>query len=467
MNEIANRPEPEQGGQLTVLDQASLCIRDMREEFTRLLGGVNPDRFERAVLAALASNPDLLAMPSETVMEACRKAAADRLVPDGKEGAIVVRWNERTRRQEATWQPMVRGIVKVAKLYAGVTAVDVELVYEGERFAVLLGDERKIIHERDVSKVKPGREIACYGIIHYGPGQHEREREVMSREQIEAIRMRSPAGKKGKGPWASDWGEMARKTVLHRLGKRLAAKDDGGSELLRQVIERVEEEYGDLGAAPDDAPAPRHEPETRAAAGRGSTQARQTRDVNPETGAVEEPATATGGAPLLFIRSDGEAESYTDAAKWRADWLKRIAAAAKSGGDALSAMMERNNDALSAAARTHGLSVDAIRAEAAKLLPEAGGEAGAAPSERQAPVDPWHVPFDGDWKAWGPAIGAKLAATKTLAEIKALQAANQAALERLAKEQPKAYGTWSDKVVAHHEAIEREAAERQPPEPLD
>jgi len=42
---------------------------------------------------------------------------------------------------------------------------------------------------------------------------------VMTKDEVEAIRKRSRAGK--SGPWVTDWGEMAKKTVVRRLSKML------------------------------------------------------------------------------------------------------------------------------------------------------------------------------------------------------------------------------------------------------
>ena len=285
-----------QSQELTILDRATAAIVDMRPEFTKLsAGAVNIERFERAVLAALAANPKLLNAPPDSVLTACRKAAADRLVPDGKEGAIVLRWNSLARREEATWQPMVHGVIKIAKRYAGVKSVVCELVYEGEPFRVTLGDETRIEHSRVLDKVAPGKEVACYAVFHYGAASYEREREVMTRAQIEAIRERSPGFKLGKGPWVTDWGEMARKTLIHRLAKRLATSDDGDG-LLRQVIGRIEEEY-EIGrddtpppqaqAQPGDnvVPMPPRQP-AQAQAPQAQAPQAQARDVDPETGEI-------------------------------------------------------------------------------------------------------------------------------------------------------------------------------------
>jgi hypothetical protein len=48
--------------------------------------------------------------------------------------------------------------------------------------------------------------------------------EVMSLEEIEKVRKVSRAA--NNGPWVSWWGEMARKTVMRRLSKRLPMSTD-------------------------------------------------------------------------------------------------------------------------------------------------------------------------------------------------------------------------------------------------
>lgn len=483
MNDMPGRPEAAASQQLSVLDQARGALIDMRGEFEKLLAGsVNPERFQRAVLAAIENNPDLLNLPAATVMAAARKAAADRLLPDGREGAIVPRYNEKTRRQEAAWQPMVRGIVKVAKLYAGVHSIDCELVYEGEPFRIEAGDDPKIVHTRVPEKVVPGREVGCYAIFRYGPAAHERERVFMSRSQIEAIRMRSPMGAKGKGPWGSDWGEMARKTVIHRGGKALALKDESGEALLRQVIEHVEEEYefGKGGPIRDDTEPP--------AAGPAQAPARapagpRVRDVDPTTGEVQggrqapppDATHAAGGAALIYVLGDGKVEEFTDTAHWRDAWIARIAAAAKKGGaNALRGMLDRNDDALGAAFRIAPLAVDLIREEAEKAIQAAMSTAGPQPQGSGASAgsaDPLFVPFNPDgekpWNAWGGAMAAKLAECRSPAQVRALQSANADALNRLHKERQDSWVAWTDRVAARVAELERAAHEAQPPEPLD
>lgn len=55
-------------------------------------------------------------------------------------------------------------------------------------------------------------------------------REVMDREQVELVRAASRS--KDGGPWSQWWGEMARKTVIRRLAKRLPILDPAVSDTI-------------------------------------------------------------------------------------------------------------------------------------------------------------------------------------------------------------------------------------------
>jgi phage RecT family recombinase len=240
MNVLSPRPAPA-SGQHSAIDAASAEIVGLRAEFEKMLGGaIGVERFERAVLTAIQRDPDLLGHPRDSLVAAGLKAAQDRLLPDGREGVFVVRWNAKARRKEVTWAPMVYGIIKVAKAYGGVRSLSCEIVYQDEPFRILLGDEMRIEHERIPPRVVQGKEVGCYAIFCLSDG--DRVREFMTAEEIRQVEDSSESAKKGVGPWKAWRGEMMRKSVIRRLAKRVPALDEGG-EALRRVIERVDEDY--------------------------------------------------------------------------------------------------------------------------------------------------------------------------------------------------------------------------------
>lgn len=214
---------------------------------TLLPPDISPDKFRSVALAAIRNNPELLKCDPRSLFNACMDAAQDGLLPDGREGAIV------PRKGKAVWQSMIRGIYKRIKSGGSVSALSVNVVYEGEEFAVLLGDEDRIVHRRDLSKVAPGQEVAVYAIATLKDGC--KEREVMTWDQVEQVRRSSSMP--NSGPW-TQWGdEMARKTVVRRLAKRLPVIEPA-DEAVHRTIERVDSLY-DFGAKPADAPTVEHE----------------------------------------------------------------------------------------------------------------------------------------------------------------------------------------------------------------
>lgn len=226
-------------GRLLTLPAVRQELATMTSELGNTLPpGVKPERFINVALTAVQQTPKLLECAPESLFNACKKAALDGLLPDGREGAIVPRWNSKAKRLEATWQPMVQGIYAKAKRRGSVANLVANIVYEGEPFEVLMGDEDRIIHRRDINLVKKGNEIAVYAIATLKDGT--KERETMTWEQVMDVRKSSsdPTGP----AWAQWTDEMAKKSCIRRLSKRLPALDDGDDEL-KQAIERVDELY--------------------------------------------------------------------------------------------------------------------------------------------------------------------------------------------------------------------------------
>lgn len=225
-------------------------VAELTPEFARALPpGIKPERFSRVVLTAIQQNPELLVCTQKSLWGACMKAAQDGLLPDGREGAIVPRWNSEAGGKEAHWMPMVAGIIAKAKRKGSVAGLVANVVYDGEDFEVLLGDEERITHRRDVRLVKRGKEIAVYAVATMKDGS--KEREVMPWEQVLQVRAASQGGG-AKGPWKTWPEEMARKSCIRRLSKRLPSLEDGDDDL-RRTVERVDELY-DFGKPAASAP---------------------------------------------------------------------------------------------------------------------------------------------------------------------------------------------------------------------
>src|SRR4029077_20861501 len=103
------------------------------------------------------------------------------------------------------------------------------VVYQSDTFRYILGDREEIIHEPHLGE-DHGEPIAAYAIVRLTNGGVQRE--VMTAQEINEIRDRSKAykafaaGKIKSTPWATDWAEMARKTVSKRIAKSLPRSID-------------------------------------------------------------------------------------------------------------------------------------------------------------------------------------------------------------------------------------------------
>lgn len=210
-------------GQLTVAQQRQQAAVAFRGDFQRMSGEIAAalpphipaERFMRVVLTAVQGDAALLDADRKSLFEASMRAAQDGLLPDKREGALVIYAGK------VQWLPMIAGVLKKVRNSGELVSIGAHVVYENDRFAYVLGDEERIEHEPKLDGPR-GKARAAYAIAKTKDGGIYRE--VMSLEEVEKVRKVSRAA--NKGPWVDWWEEMARKTVLRRLAKRLPMSTD-------------------------------------------------------------------------------------------------------------------------------------------------------------------------------------------------------------------------------------------------
>lgn len=224
--EIAlTEPLPAERKELSVAARFRDQIELRSTEFAAALPPHIPaDRFKRVILTAVTSNPELLAADRRSLIDAAMKAAQDGLLPDGRDGALVV-YRTRNRQTDAfeakvQWMPMIGGILKKVRNSGQLLSIAAYVAYENDTFTYVLGDDEKIEHVP--AEGERGKPRLVYAIAKTKDGGTYRE--VMTVRDVEKVRAVSRAG--GNGPWKDWWDEMARKTVLRRLSKRLPMSSD-------------------------------------------------------------------------------------------------------------------------------------------------------------------------------------------------------------------------------------------------
>ncbi len=126
-----------------------------------------------------------------------------------------------------------RGLIALARRSGEIESIEAHVVHARDHFDLAFGLDSRLEHrpwmptppkeqtqeawDGWAADADPGPMIAVYAVAKLRGGQ--KQAEVMTRAQVDAIRARSRAG--NGGPWVSDYEEMAKKTVVRRLAKYL------------------------------------------------------------------------------------------------------------------------------------------------------------------------------------------------------------------------------------------------------
>jgi len=205
---------------ITPMESMRGTLTSMSTEFEAALPPqISVDKFIRTTLTAVQMNPDLLQADRKTLLGTCMKAAQDGLMLDGREAAPVIFGGKGGK--TVAYMPMVGGILKKIRNSGELASISAQVAYSKDLFDYQLGDDEQIIHKPLLGGDR-GTPIAVYCIAKTKDGAIYRE--VMSVDEVEKVRKTSRAG--AFGPWKDWWDEMAKKTVIRRISKRLPSSAD-------------------------------------------------------------------------------------------------------------------------------------------------------------------------------------------------------------------------------------------------
>lgn len=205
--------------------QQALDRPDRQQQLMDLLGAdVDVARFKAVVLNTMARNSDLQTASLESVLDAIRVSATLRLEPTGILGeGYIIKYGS-----TAQFEAGYRGLLKLARRSGQVAAMDAQVVYMADAFAIQLGTDPRIEHQPSIEGER-GAYRGAYAWARLTTG--ELVVEWMTDADIQAVRSKSRAGSGPSSPWVAHYGEMARKTVIKRLMKRLPLGADAEQAL--------------------------------------------------------------------------------------------------------------------------------------------------------------------------------------------------------------------------------------------
>ena len=218
------------------------------------------ERLVRLAIAARNRNPRLAECSSDSFLLFCMRCAETGLEPVGAGGAWPVPFfNSKTSQREVQFIPDWRGLIQLAKKTGQIKHAYGEIVCERDDVAYQKGDTPKLDHKPALKN--RGDVIGAYCIVILP--DDNKHIEYMSFEEIEDIRGRSKAAQ--DGPWVTDWGQMAIKTVVKRALKPFAGSpemqtaieyDNQAVGLLPQEREPIADPQPISKAAPDESNVP-------------------------------------------------------------------------------------------------------------------------------------------------------------------------------------------------------------------
>lgn len=194
---------------------APQTVKDMMEKYKGSLQQALPrhisvDKIIRIAVTQLTKNPMLQQCSQTSFFGSVLESAFYGLEPDGREAALIP---FRIKGQmTCTFQPMYRGLLKLARNSGDLAVIFAEVVHEGEEFILERGMNPNLVHKPSIGKV--GKPIGAYAVYKLKSG--ESDFTWMNLEQIKKIQARSKAK---NSPWSTDWEEMAKKTVIKRVLK--------------------------------------------------------------------------------------------------------------------------------------------------------------------------------------------------------------------------------------------------------
>lgn len=185
---------------------------------------IPPDKFIRVAQTAIRNNPDLALLDRTSIYSALHKCAADGLLPDGREAAIVGFGGK------AVYMPMVYGICKKARNSGEIKEINAMVVCKNDEYDRWIDESGEHFKHRP-ARGDRGEQILTYAFV-------RTKDNVLFFEEIDMKQM-SEIESKSKGGWKAFKTEYMRKSAIRRLLKyRVPSSTD-----LESVLHAEDEDF--------------------------------------------------------------------------------------------------------------------------------------------------------------------------------------------------------------------------------
>ncbi|HTD17842.1 MAG TPA: recombinase RecT [Chthoniobacterales bacterium] len=203
-------------------------------------------RFVQIGLNVIKRNEKLNQCTQASVLDCLLKLSQINLEPDGYHAHLVpfnnkIKWRDDQGKWQERWELQAqliidyKGLVSVVRRDPMVAVLKGNVVYSKDQFTYDEGSERRFYHHPTFqARDKSNPIVFVYSFIKWKDGDWDVE--ILTVDEVERVRQMSRA--KDSGPWVDFWGEMAIKTAIRKLCKRLPLKPEQ-----REAITADDDQY--------------------------------------------------------------------------------------------------------------------------------------------------------------------------------------------------------------------------------
>ncbi len=201
---------------LTVIGQICQGLTAMEGSLAESLKGtgVTVQRFLATAKTAVQTHQDkngLEKADRQSLYLAIKKAASDGLMPDGREAALVVYAGK------VNYQPMVQGLVKLARNSGEIESIGAYIVHEADKFSYKAGVDDLPQHDADWFG-KRGSPVGVWAFVKLKTGEYL-DPIMMTKERIDRIATRSKVAGNYNPTTGKDWEEWWKKAAIRNILK--------------------------------------------------------------------------------------------------------------------------------------------------------------------------------------------------------------------------------------------------------
>lgn len=179
---------------------------------------MDAEKMVRIVTTEMRRNPKLAECSRDSLLGAIMLSAQVGLEPSPLGDAYMIpTYNGKTKTLDCRFEIGYRGYLRLVRNSEEVSTIYAESVCENDEFELIRGTENKIIHKPNLKD--RGNPYGYYAMAKMKDGSFDFE--FMNIEQIDKRKAVSQGKDSQYSPWQQWFDEMAKKTVLKALCKRL------------------------------------------------------------------------------------------------------------------------------------------------------------------------------------------------------------------------------------------------------